>query len=194
MKNIYILFIVILVAIFAVSSSAFAQKKPNSLKGIEFLSAYSEGRLIDKDNYQLITLMVDFNFDLKPLTNKINFNPASILQFQFEPFFSFVNQPDTNLELGTSFLFKLGFLPEDLKLQPYLKGGLGIAYMTQHTLNQSTQYNFLPQIAGGLHYFFEEDVALTAEYRYRHLSNCSFKRPNHGIDSRFIIVGVSYSF
>ncbi|MFH1577891.1 MAG: acyloxyacyl hydrolase [Candidatus Omnitrophota bacterium] len=164
------------------------------LQGIEFLIGFAEGKLEQKKDYHLATLFVDFDFNIKPLTKKINFNPPSLVQFQLEPFFSLATQPEDNLEAGVSFLFKLGLLPETWKFQPYIKGGAGMIYITQHTIEQSTQFNFIPSYAAGLHYFFKQDTALTLEYRYRHLSNASIKSPNSGIDVDFLIAGITRLF
>jgi predicted porin len=46
----------------------------------------------------------------------------------------------------------------------------------------------------GLHYFFSKNTAFTMEGRYRHLSNADIKRPKTGINSYFILIGLSYLF
>lgn len=63
--------------------------------------------------------------------------------------------------------------------------------MSQHTLEQSTQYNFLPQAGAGLIYFLKPDLGLNLGYRYRHLSNSSLKRSNKGINVDMILAGLS---
>ena len=99
------------------------ETKQRKLEGIEFLTGFGWGRLRAKENYNLHPLLVDFDFNLKPLINKLNLFPAQIIQFQVEPFFCLVSQPDTNIESGASFLFKLGLLPEGRKFQPFVKAG-----------------------------------------------------------------------
>jgi hypothetical protein len=170
------------------------KKNKNSLEGIEYFTGFAQGKLRGKGSYSAIPLMVDFDFSLKPLTRKIGFNPPGLIQFQLEPFVNTVYRPDTNAEIGNSFLIKIGFLPENFKFQPYFKGGLGMVYITQQTREQATQFNFIEYVGGGIHYFFNKNTALTLEGRYRHLSNAAIKRPNKGIETYFLLVGLSYLF
>ena len=185
---------IILAISFIILRPAWVQDQSRSLQGVEFLTGYGRAQLKEKTDYRLLPLMVVFDFDAKPLTKKIGFNPPSLVQFQIEPFLSLVTNPQTNMEVGTSFLLKFGLLPENWKLQPYIKGGSGMIYMTQHTLEQSTQFNFISHFGAGFHYFLNKDRALTLEYRYRHLSNASIKHPNSGIDSHYCLFGITRLF
>ncbi|MDD5432558.1 MAG: acyloxyacyl hydrolase [Candidatus Omnitrophica bacterium] len=165
------------------------------LDGVEFLTGFGWGKLRTTRNYNLIPFVVDFNFDLKPITRKIHINPPGLLQFQLEPYASFIFSPKSNVELGSGLLaFKWGVLPETSKIQPYLKIGAGMSYMTLHTVEQGTQFNFIEYGGIGVHYFFAKNTALTIEGRYRHLSNASIGDPNSGINTAFGLVGVSYQF
>ena len=188
-------FVIFLVAGLLLSDIGWVQEeKPKSLKGVEFFTGFGWGKLRRKGNYHLIPLIVDFDFDLKPLAKKFNFNPSSLLQFQVEPFISPVLSPDSNVEIGTSFLFKMGLLPQTAKFQPFILAGLGMVYMTQHTREQSTQFNFTEQGGLGIHYFFRKNIAFTLQGRFRHLSNAGIDHPNTGINTQFIIAGLSYQF
>lgn len=187
--------VILLGVILLISNKDYAEEiKPKYLKGVEYLSGFAWGKLRTKDNYNLYPFLVDFDFDLKPLTRKLNFNPRQLLQFQIEPFISFVSSPEANIETGTSFFLKMGILPETAKFQPYIKLGLGMVYMTQHAREQSTQFNFIEQGGLGLHYFFRKNTAFTLEGRFRHLSNASIKHPNTGINTYFVVAGLSYRF
>jgi len=187
--------VILLGVILLISNKDYAEEiKPRCLQAIEYLSGFAWGKLRTKDNYNLYPFLVDFDFNLKPLIRKLNFNPKQLLQFQIEPFISFVSSPEANIETGTSFFLKMGILPETAKFQPYIKAGLGMVYMTQHTREQSTQFNFIEQGGLGLHYFFRKNTAFTLEGRFRHLSNASIKHPNTGINTYFVVAGLSYRF
>ena len=71
---------------FIVFYSACQDAHSADLKGVEYLSGYGEAQLKQKGDYRVIPFMVGFNFDLKPLTQKVGFNPSSTVQFQIEPF------------------------------------------------------------------------------------------------------------
>jgi hypothetical protein len=127
------------------------------------------------------------------LLSKVWINTKGRADFILEPFVNAISSPASNVEAGSNFLLQYVF-PLNKKFQPYIKGGLGVLYMSQHTLEQSTQYNFLPQGAAGIQYFLKDNLAINLEYRYRHLSNASLKDPNSGIDSNLYLCGVTFFF
>jgi len=188
--------ILLLAGLILVSPQISRAESPPSkaLEAIELLTGFGWSKLLEKGNYHISPLLVAFDFNLKPLTQKINFNPKSLLQFQIEPFASFISSPDNNFEIGTNFFLKLGFLPETSKIQPYVKAGAGLDYMTMHSREQSTQFNFTETAGLGMHYFFTDKLALTLEYRFRHLSNAAIKEPNHGINTQSGLAGLTYKF
>lgn len=180
-------FIAIFICLVFISSNTYA------LDGVEILSGYLTADLDQKGAYEVIPLFFALNFDAKPIFSKIGIKPKGRLNFVLEPFLNTVVGPDPNIEIGSNFLIKYTF-PLSKKIRPYAKGGLGVLYMSQHTREQSTQYNFLPQIGGGFHYFIDDNTALSFEYRYRHLSNASFGNPNAGIDAKVFLGGISFFF
>lgn len=197
MKNIKsgaILASVACVMILAVSCFA-DEGNPGMLKGIEVLTGYSHADLkAPQEDYEMVPLIVDLDFDLKPLLRRVNLDIPMRFEFQLEPFINTVYNPDPNVEIGNAFAFKLGLVPDTWKFQPYMKMALGMLYMTQHTLEQSTQFNFIQFGAFGMHYYLTENIALTAEGRFRHLSNSGIDHPNSGINNTFALAGISYEF
>ena len=164
-----------------------------ALDGIDVLSGYLHADLERQGDYEVIPLFVGLNFDLKPALSNIGLDIPGRLNFVLEPFINTVYEPTSNIEVGSNFLFKY-VLPLTKTVQPYIKGGIGALYMSMHTDEQSTQYNFLPQGGGGVHIFLNEKTALTFEYRYRHLSNASIEHPNSGIDADLYLGGISFFF
>lgn len=170
------------------------EKKDSCFSGIEFLGGYGNANLHEKERYQLIPVFVDFDFDLKPLFANTKFIYPGMLQFIEEPFLAYVFDPGQNMEVGNNFLLKIGLVPDTWKLQPYIKAGIGIVYMTQHTRQQGTQFNFNEYVGLGAHCFIRDNIGLTLECRYRHLSNADIKKPNRGIDTYYGLVGIAYRF
>lgn len=185
----------IVAALLLAPSISRAEKiNPKPLEAVEFLTGFGWGKLRVKQNYNLYPLIADFDLDLKPLIKKLNISPTRLLQFQIEPFISPVSSPESNIEIGTAFFFKMGLLPQGSKFQPYAKIGAGMVYMSQHTKEQGTQFNFIDQAAIGMHYFFMKNTAFTLEGRFRHLSNAGIGGPNSGINTYFVLTGISYQF
>jgi Lipid A 3-O-deacylase (PagL) len=182
-----VLAIILSIVFVSVLSPAFA------LEGIEVFSGYFEANLRERDDYQGIPLLVSLNFDAKPVFSKIGVNPQGRLEFVIEPFVNTIISPEANAEVGSNFLIKYTYPLSD-SIQPYFKGGLGALYMSQKTIEQGSQYNFLPQAGVGCHFFVKDDVAVSLEYRYRHLSNNSFTRRNGGIDANMALGGLSFFF
>lgn len=164
-----------------------------ALDGIEVTTGYLEAKIKEKDRYEGIPLFVSFDFDAKPFFSKLGVNPIGKLDFVCEPFINTIIEPNNNVEMGLNSLIKYVY-PLTKRWQPYVKGGLGVVYMTQHTREQSTQYNFLSQVGGGVYTFLNDNTALNFEYRYRHLSNASFKHPNKGINTDLFLGGISFFF
>jgi hypothetical protein len=194
MKKVIILIFLAGISAFLPSICFTQETKPSCLEAIEFMTGFGWGKLRVKDNYNLYPIAVDFDFSLKALTKKFNFNPGQLLQFQIEPYVAYVSSPNSNTETGVSFFLKIGLLPQTHKLQLYVKAGAGPSYMTLHTREQSTQFNFIDTGCIGFHYFFNKDTAFTLEGRYRHLSNSGIDDPNSGINTAFILTGISYQF
>ncbi|MCM8790045.1 MAG: acyloxyacyl hydrolase [Candidatus Omnitrophica bacterium] len=195
MKRIILIITTILCFLFLTLNTRAAEKQQEkSVEAIELLSGFSSGELRKKEDYQLIPVIFDLDFNLKPLTRRLNFDSAQLFQFQIEPFISGVFSPNNNFEAGTAFALKIGVLPEDRRFQPYLKAGAGFVFMSQHTLEQATQFNFIEYSGVGLHYFLFKNTALTFEYRLRHLSNAGIKEPNAGLNTDMFLGGVCCKF
>jgi opacity protein-like surface antigen len=164
-----------------------------AIDSLDVTTGYFWGDLKNKDDYEGVPLMFGMNFDAKPLFEKIGIKTEGELNWIVEPFVNTIIGPNSNVEVGCNFLIKYTF-PLTERFRPYLKGGLGALYMSQHTEEQSTQYNFLPQGAAGFQFLLNDKTALNLEYRYRHLSNASFKSPNSGINVDMIMAGFTFFF
>ena len=171
-----------------------AEVKRPFLKSVDILTGFGKAHLRVRGDYEFIPVYAGFNFDLKPLIEKTNIHYWGLTEFQIEPFIALVYEPQTNVEVGNTFMFKLGLLPETSKFQPYINAGIGFLYMSQHTNEQATQFNFEEQGGLGAYYFFRENVALNMNCRIRHVSNAGMYVPNQGINSLLYLLGVSYRF
>ncbi|MCD6539138.1 MAG: acyloxyacyl hydrolase [Candidatus Omnitrophica bacterium] len=183
----------VLISLFGIIFLPFNRVFAKSLNSVEFLSGWLSGDLREKDDYRVVPLMLSFGFDLKPLAEKIGIRTKGILEFQLEPFLNVVTSPDNNVEAGLGLLLKYAF-PLNKRFMPYIKFGAGPVYISQHTREQSTQFNFVDTAGVGFSWFYRENLAFSFEYRYRHLSNASIKHPNKGIDANSFLMGISFFF
>ena len=161
-----------------------------AFKEFGIFSGYHHGTLKAQDDYIVIPAMLHWGFDLRPLIkNKSNI----LLEVVLEPFINTVVSPDSNVEIGNNFLLKIGF-PLTPRIYPYFEGGLGMVYLTQHTIEQSTQFNFTDQAGVGITFFLKKNLGLSLGYRFRHISNASIKEPNNGINTDSAICGISFLY
>lgn len=162
------------------------------LQEFGLLTGYGKASLHGQD-YELIPFMPRWGFDLKHTAERIGVKPPGVLEFIVEPLANVVISPDNNAEVGLSLLLKYG-LKFKQHFLVFLEGGLGMLYMTQHTVEQGTQYNFLPQAGAGLQYFITPRLALTGSYRFRHLSNAGITDRNSGINAHMVLAGISFFY
>ncbi len=205
------IFILSCMFVFFLSLCAFASDLQNKkedekwsfpyTKEIGIISGYAHGNLKEKGSYKIIPGIVrlGFNLDsiglgfcdlLRPVTRKLDMKPKGFTEIILEPYANTVVNPDSNVEAGCTILLKYSY-PLTQKIYPYALGGGGMAYISQHTREESTQWGFTPQIGAGISYFFRKDTSLSFEYRYRHFSNADLKQPNDGINVDMFLVGVS---
>ncbi|OGX16032.1 MAG: hypothetical protein A2166_05305 [Omnitrophica WOR_2 bacterium RBG_13_41_10] len=191
-RNVFTIIFIIAGILFC-SPSAWASSFVR-FKAIEMLTGFARSELKREKDSFMVPFIFAFDFDIKPTLEKFGISPPSLVELQLEPSVCYIYQPRPNVETNGTFALKLGLLPEDFKFQPYLKIGAGISFMSQHVREQATQFNLLEYYGAGAHYFLNKNLALTLDCRYRHLSNCGTKSPNHGINSLFFVAGTTYRF
>ena len=178
-----------------------------TLKEFGILTGYANTNAADKDDYVTLPMIFRLGIDFdkyglgfsdwfqrgaKFFFHK-DYRPAGTTEFLIEPFVSYVPSPDTNAEAGLVLLFKYAW-PVTERFHPYIFNGGGVMYTTQHLREQSTQWNFTPQMGAGFSYFLNKNQALNVEFRYRHFSNANRKLPNDGINQNFILAGISWFY
>jgi len=86
-----------------------------------------------------------------------------------------------------TYYFDLG-----LGISPYFVGGLGLMYKDLHGYNMGGPFTFMETVGGGLTYFLDKNIAVNAEFRFRHMSNAGIYNDNAGLNSGLFLAGVSY--
>lgn len=180
---------VIFFFICSLSSPVFAAK----VESVDYLFGFFQAPLKERGHYDSIPMMIGYNYDALPFLERHDIHLSGKMNFVVEPYFSSVCNPQANFEFGVNFLLK--YFPDiSFIFKPYFKAGLGLVYMTQHTYEQSTQFNFSPQVGFGLSYPLDETIDIDLEYRLKHISNCSIRMPNGGIDGQAYLIGVNVKF
>ena len=157
------------------------------------LSGYMvEDELADKDDYEIVPVFLEVGRDITDWIEGRIHLPGKIF-FELEGFVNPVIGPDNNVEFGLN--LGLRWQPfQWRRLRPYLKAGTGPGYTTQHTNEQATQWNFFSFAGVGLEWNIDKRKSLLFEYRYRHFSNASIKKPNKGVNHQGIVAGMKVQF
>lgn len=167
-----------------------AEASRRCLKRVTMLTGYGS-ESIEDGHYEIVPLLIQFHFDINSYMQKAVSKFKGDYEFIVEPLMNVVTNPKTNAEVGLSLLFRYeNKIIHQMKW--FLEGGIGAMYTTQHTHEQGSQYDFLPQAGLGLQYTLSKRLALTGEYRFRHMSNAGTASPNHGLNHNFALVGLTY--
>ncbi len=80
------------------------------------------------------------------------------------------------------------------RVVPFFGVGAGATFTNIRGGDLSTDFEFNLQGGGGIDIFLRENLALSLEYRFIHLSNASWSTPNLGVNTSNLLVGLSWFF
>jgi len=209
-----LIIIIVILLTASISYNSYAQKADGSekdtpyYKSFSYYTGFAKGDLSGKNDYKIVPSIFRFAFDVDKLGigaadiveyvaekvfNAHDINVKGETEFLAETFLNTIISPDNNIEVGFDILMKYSY-PATEKINPYFFVGGGVLYMSQQTNEQSTQYNFIPQMGIGISYDLKENLSFDVEYRYRHLSNANRKLPNDGINVNMFLFGTTWKF
>jgi hypothetical protein len=77
---------------------------------------------------------------------------------------------------------------------PFLDGGAGVTATGIGAPDLSNTFEFNLQATAGVHWFMRDDLALTGDVRYMHMSCAGISEPNHGINNVAFMFGLTWFF
>ena len=80
------------------------------------------------------------------------------------------------------------------KWVPFVDFGAGATATGIRNGDLSTIFEFNLQAGLGTHFFLRNDLALTFQYRFIHLSNAGIEFPNVGVNTSNFLLGLSWFF
>lgn len=99
---------------------------------------------------------------------------------------------ETGWDIGFTPLLKVSY-PMG-RVLCYIEGGAGIIWENIDSPTYAHTFNFSPQVGAGIDIKLIGNYALSVAYRFRHTSNAGLYAENPGVNTNFIMVGVSYYF
>jgi opacity protein-like surface antigen len=122
--------------------------------------------------------------------------PAGAFEISAEPFASVIHSTrphtDGSMELGLGLPVLTYYFDTGTRFAPFIEGGLGLLYTDLRGYSLGGHFSFMENIGAGASFFLNKNLAFTASWRYRHLSNANLYEDNAGLDSGVILAGFSY--
>ena len=102
-------------------------------------------------------------------------------------------RPDSGYVAGLTPLLRYNFATGH-RLMPFVNLGAGVTATDIRNGDLSTTFEFNLQGGAGVRFFLRDDLALSVQYRFIHLSNANLDTPNLGLNSSTVLGGVSWFF
>jgi len=118
---------------------------------------------------------------------------AGNLELLLEPMAAHYDEPFSASAFGGSLVLKYNFLSFG-RWMPFWDGGAGMLWtdLAPRIPEQSTQFNFILQTGPGVSYFVSENWAITAGFRFHHISNAGIGNRNIGLNAWLFNLGMSF--
>ena len=118
---------------------------------------------------------------------------AGNVELLLEPMAAHYYEPFSASAFGGSLVLKYNFLSFG-RWMPFWDGGAGMLWtdLAPRIPEQSTQFNFILQTGPGVSYFVSENWAITAGFRFHHISNSGIGERNIGLNAWLFNLGVSF--
>ncbi len=157
-----------------------------------FAAGYSFiGEKMPEGNYQPILLMGSLVWNLFGDDIEAGVDNTG-LQFYAEPQLNpaFVQQRVSAIEFGVNFGLRLE-RALNASSSVYAAVGVGPHFINVETTMQARGFIFSDNFAVGLLHELLPGSRLNVQYRFRHISNASLRKPNLGIDNHFLSIGLA---
>lgn len=116
-----------------------------------------------------------------------------VLEYRIEGVLGYVDNFNHRGQLGLNPIgFRYNLTASGNRLVPFVECMLGVVYLNVPKKIQGTRFNFTESFGAGMRVFVSDGFAVEVSGRFRHLSNGGIKEPNPGINTVFVLVGVSY--
>ncbi len=118
---------------------------------------------------------------------------AGNVELLLEPMAAHYYEPFSASAFGGSLVLKYNFVSFG-RWMPFWDGGAGMLWtdLAPRIPEQSTQFNFILQTGPGVSYFVSENWAITAGFRFHHISNAGIGNRNIGLNAWLFNLGVSF--
>lgn len=176
----------------------------------------ADGGVVFTKGARIVTVNVGggANLDLPPLQGKrtdvslvvgsvrfayLPFDPVGSgflrgsVEIGIEPFVQLYLEPSTASAEGVKAVGRYHILPA-APIVPYVELAIGVMHSNLGVKELRSRHVFSAESGLGVSYLLTPSLALTAGYRFQHLSNANTEDPNVGINSSTGVLGASFFF
>ena len=161
----------------------------NGFQSFGLRLAYGEG---SRDNLKFLSVLPRLSMYLPEGIDRPLAAHHLDAEWVSEVILSSITNNTRTMEAGVNPLFFSLRYDRGQALVPFVEGGEGVLYSDLLRERLGSRFQFSSQAGGGLHWFLDEDLAVTAAYRLRHMSNGGIDRQNSGLNTDFYMIGVTY--
>jgi lipid A 3-O-deacylase len=83
---------------------------------------------------------------------------------------------------------------KEKRIYPYIFAGGGVLFVDLGLPTMGSRLDFSYQGGTGIQYLIRNNMAVTAEYRYLHISNAGTAQPNEPLNFSHILFGISFFY
>ncbi len=108
--------------------------------------------------------------------------------------FSYVYKKQKTYIAGVNLMGRYNFLAHSDSWRPFIQAGVGFIGTNLKVRGLGSDFNFKPNVGGGIQYFWNRCNAIHLEWRYEHISNGGIDDPNVGLNLSNFLIGFSRLF
>jgi hypothetical protein len=112
------------------------------------------------------------------------------LKWFLEPWIAGVTNHQNAIEVGiTPIGLKLEY-DAGQQIVPFVIAGTGVMYTGLQGLQLGGPFEFASFGGAGIELFLTDTLAMSFQWRWRHISNAGIEDPNRGLDTQFVMIGL----
>jgi lipid A 3-O-deacylase len=159
---------------------------------LEVGAAYGPAMMGSQEQHHLALLSAAYGHMFAPVLGEGHWWRGN-LELRIELFGGVQFAPDLDWLVGLTPHVRYNFATGS-RWTPFLDGGLGVSLTGIGAPDVGSLFEFNIQGSVGVHYHLRDDLALTFEARYIHLSNAGISDQNYGLNALIAMFGVTKFF
>jgi len=186
-RSLRAVFVVLACGIIAFAASPSAAEDRDGLQELSVNTGYGWSQ---RDNIQVVPLYLRFAWNFPDVIDDPLHEHNINFRWYLEPWISGVKDHQNAVEFGLTMLgLKLEY-DQGQQVVPFGIAGTGPMYTGLQGERLSGPFEFGSFGGGGIELFLTQQLALSFQYRFRHISNAGIKEPNPGLNTQFVLIGL----